>query len=297
MTYCAKHHDSCVRVLEFLKLLIQDDIDIKELDYENKFKNIEAPETFLKYIATLEMSGFDVRKIGKKYSLYKYPEEFKFTDFEINLISDIYKAFNFCCIENQKKDLDKILIKIQKMLSEELKQKLLEKLEQIIISETAKQSSNLAAQFQKYVDLSQKIKLTYEGEVMTVIPKKVEIKSNKVFLIAYNPQKAENFKFFTPKIEELEILPIRAVSLNMTTAVVFAVYGRLIVNYRLRDCERIQSLTDEEKIIINTGEDKKSLIKRLMKYGENCKILSPKFIQQKMLDEVQKIEKKLMGVG
>lgn len=296
MTYCAKHHDSCVRVLEFLKLLIQDDIDIKELDYEKKFKNIEAPETFLKYISTLEASGFDVRKIGKKYSLIKYPEEIELSDFEINLLSDIYKAFNFCCMESQKHILDEILIKIQKMLPEETKRKILAKLENIEISELAKQSSNIATQFQKYVDLSQKLKVTYNGEVMTVIPKRVEIQSNNVFLIAYNPQKAENFKFLTQKIEEIEILPIRAVSLNMTTAVVFAVYGRLIVNYRLRDCERIQSFTDEEKIIINTGEDKKSLIKRLMKYGENCKILSPKFLQKEMLDEIEKIENRLKGV-
>lgn len=33
-----------------------------------------------------------------------------------------------------------------------------------------------------------------------------------------------------------------------------------------------------------------------MKYGENCKIMSPKFMQQEMLDELQKVEDKLRGV-
>ena len=37
-------------------------------------------------------------------------------------------------------------------------------------------------------------------------------------------------------------------------------------------------------------------IKRLMKYGENCKITSPKFLQQEMLDELDKVENKLKGV-
>ena len=102
MTYVAKHHDSCVRVLEFLKLLTKEDIDIKELEYGRKFKDIEAPETFLKYISTLETSEIDVRKIGKKYSLCKFPEELELKDEEINLISIICKAFDACCLEKNR---------------------------------------------------------------------------------------------------------------------------------------------------------------------------------------------------
>ena len=296
MTYRAKHHDSCVRVLEFLKLLTKEDIDIKELEYDKKFKDIEAPETFLKYISTLEASEIDVRKIGKKYSLCKFPEEIEPDDKEIELIVTVCKAFDACCLEKERGFLDQFLSKLLKSLTLNSKQKLDLKLKSLKNSETNRKIAAIANDFQKYVDLAQKLKITYDGETSIVIPKGVEIYEDRVLLDVYNPKKAENYKFLTQNIEKIEILPIRVVPVNVTSSVVFEVYGRLIVNYRLRDGERVESFSDEKKVIINTGEDKKTLIKRLMKYGENCKITSPKFLQQEMLDELEKVENKLKGV-
>ena len=296
MTYRAKHHDSCVRVLEFLKLLTKEDIDIKELEYDKKFKDIEAPETFLKYISTLEASEIDVRKIEKKYSLCKFLEEIELDDKEIDLIVTVRKAFDACCLEKERGFLDQFLSKLLKSLTLNSKQKLDLKLKSLKNSETNRKIAAIANDFQKYVDLAQKLKITYDGETSIVIPKGVEIYEDKVLLDVYNPKKAENYKFLTHNIEKIDILPIRVVPVNVTYSVVFEVYGRLIVNYRLRDGERVESFSDEKKVIINTGEDKKALIKRLMKYGENCKITSPKFLQQEMLDELDKVENKLKGV-
>ena len=296
MTYRAKHHDSCVRVLEFLKLLTKEDIDIKELEYDKKFKDIEAPETFLKYISTLEASEIDVRKIEKKYSLCKFLEEIELDDKEIDLIVTVRKAFDACCLEKERGFLEQFLSKLLKSLTLNSKQKLDLKLKSLKNSETNRKIAAIANDFQKYVDLAQKLKITYDGETSIVIPKGVEIYEDRVLLDVYNPKKAENYKFLTQNIEKIEILPIRVVPVNVTSSVVFEVYGRLIVNYRLRDGERVESFSDEKKVIINTGEDKKALIKRLMKYGENCKITSPKFLQQEMLDELEKVENKLKGV-
>lgn len=296
MTYRAKHHDSCVRVLEFLKLLTKEDIDIKELEYDKKFKDIEAPETFLKYISTLEASEIDVRKIEKKYSLCKFLEEIELDDKEIDLIVTVRKAFDACCLEKERGFLDQFLSKLLKSLTLNSKQKLDLKLKSLKNSETNRKIAAIANDFQKYVDLAQKLKITYDGETSIVIPKGVEIYEDRVLLDVYNPKKAENYKFLTHNIEKIDILPIRVVPVNVTYSVVFEVYGRLIVNYRLRDGERVESFSDEKKVIINTGEDKKALIKRLMKYGENCKITSPKFLQQEMLDELDKVENKLKGV-
>lgn len=296
MTYRAKHHDSCVRVLEFLKLLTKEDIDIKELEYDKRFKDIEAPETFLKYISTLEASEIDVRKIEKKYSLCKFLEEIELDDKEIDLIVTVRKAFDACCLEKERGFLDQFLSKLLKSLTLNSKQKLDLKLKSLKNSETNRKIAAIANDFQKYVDLAQKLKITYDGETSIVIPKGIEIYEDRVLLDVYNPKKAENYKFLTHNIEKIEILPIRVVPVNVTSSVVFEVYGRLIVNYRLRDGERVESFSDEKKVIINTGEDKKALIKRLMKYGENCKITSPKFLQQEMLDELEKVENKLKGV-
>lgn len=296
MSYTAKHHDSCVRVLEFFKLLAKEDIDIKELDYRRlcKFKDIEAHETFLKYISTLEASDIDVKKIGKKYSLCKFLEEIKIDDCEINLLFNIYKAFDACCVEKQKDFLDELFTKIEKSLSETTKQTLNDKINQYH-NQKHSPMSKIASEFQQYVDLSQKLTITYNGESFTATPQKVEINGNNVFLFVYDSKKAENIKLTAKNIEKIEILPLKTTTTNMTTSIAFEVYDRLAINYRLRDCETVQTFDENKKLIINTGEDKKSLFKRLMKYGENCKVISPKYVEKEMLQELEKLEKKLKG--
>lgn len=296
MEYSSKHHDSCVRVLEFLKLLIKEDIDIKNIDYKKfgRLQNIEAHETFLKYICTLEASDINIQKVGKKYSLCKFLEEFDLDDNEISLLSAIYKSFETCCLEKQKDYLDSLLSKIKKSLPEQTKQKLTEKLNKYHISKKPT-TSEIASELEKYVELSQKITIKYHGETFTVTPKKVEIHGKNVYLIVYNSQKAENLKLIAKDIEKIEILPLKTTSINLTTSVAFEVYDRLAVNYRLRDCETVQAFDDNKKLIINTGEDKKSLFKRLIKYGENCKIISPKYLEKELLLELEKIENNIKG--
>lgn len=296
MEYSSKHHDSCVRVLEFLKLLIKEDIDIKNIDYKKfgRLQNIEAHETFLKYICTLEASDINIQKVGKKYSLCKFLEEFDLDDNEISLLSAIYKSFETCCLEKQKDYLNSLFSKIKKSLPEQTKQKLTEKLNKYHISKKPT-TSEIASELEKYVELSQKITIKYHCETFTATPKKVEIHGKNVYLIVYNSQKAENLKLIAKDIEKIEILPLKTTSINLTTSVAFEVYDRLAVNYRLRDCETVQAFDDNKKLIINTGEDKKSLFKRLIKYGENCKIISPKYLEKKLLLELEKIENNIKG--
>ncbi len=296
MNYTSKHHDSCVRVLELLKLLTKEDIDIKNIYYENfgKLRNIEAHATFLKYICTLEASDINIQKVGKKYSLCKFLEEFDLEDNEISLLSAIYKSFDACCLEKQKDFLENLFSKIKKSLPEKTKQKLVKNLDRY---HSAKKptSSEIASELEKYVELAQKITITYHGETFTATPKNVEIQGKNIYLIVYNAQKAENLKLIAKDIEKIEILPLKTTAINLTTSIAFEVYDRLAINYRLRDCETVQAFDANKKLIINTGEDKKSLFKRLIKYGENCKIVSPKYLEKELLLELEKIENNLKG--
>lgn len=296
MEYTSKRHNSCVRVLEFLKLLIKEDVDIKDVNYKNfgKFQNIEATETFLKYICTLEASDIKIQKIGKKYSIYKFLEEFDLNEKEISLLSVVYKAFEACCLEKQKDFLENLFSKIKKSLPDTTRQKLSEKIDKYYVSRKPT-TSEIASEFEKYVDLAQKISVTYQGETFTATPKRVEIQGKNIYLIVYNHKKAENIKLIAKEIKNIDILPLKTTSTNLTTSIVFEVYDRLAINYRLRDCETVQSFDDNKKLIINMGEDKKSLFKRLIKYGENCKIISPKYLEKEMLLELEKIEKNLKG--
>ena len=97
-------------------------------------------------------------------------------------------------------------------------------------------------------------------------------------------------RFLTDDIEMIEVLPLKVNNITITNSVVFEVYGGLVGNYRLRDCEKVQSFSDSVKVIVNSGEDKDLLLKRLMKYGENCKIISPKSFQMEFKQKIHKMK-------
>lgn len=292
-----KQHNSCVRVLEFLKLLFGEDIDIKDINRTNsrEFGDIEATETFLKYIYTLEASGLEIEKIDKKYSLCSYFSQIDLNEREIDILVEVFIRFDTCCIENQRSDFIKLKDKIVKLLSLKSRALFIKKLntKRVLICENL---SQIAENFQKYVDLQQKLNICYNGKNITVEPKKVEIENKKIYLTVYNPKKANFMKLLTENISSIEVLPLKSNILNITETIVFEVYDRLAVNYRLRENEHMQNFSDNHKTIVNCGEDKSLLLKRLLKYGENCKIISPKTFKEQYLEELEIINSRLEGV-
>ncbi|MBQ2644808.1 hypothetical protein IJG14_04450 [bacterium] len=292
-----KKSDSSVRVLEFLKLLYEDDIVLKDINLQdcNKFKNIETTETFLKYISTLEILGIDIRKIDKKYSLYSYIQNESFSDEEIDLLAELYVNFDTCCIENQRQYFDQLITNIMKLMKKSPKIKLNEKIESIKNLRQDKLSQK-AQEYQHYADIEQQIKIKYNGEDLLVLVKRAEIENNKIYIEVYNVKTHNIMRILTDSIESFEILPRKSIIYHVKSSIVFEVYDRLAVNYRLRENENVQTFTDNKKVIINYGEDKNKLIRRLLKYGENCKIISPNSFVEDYLKELNMMKEKICGV-
>ncbi len=277
-----KKHNSCVRVLEFLKILTDSDINLNNIYEKNeeKFGEIETTETFLKYINTLYISGLKIDKIGKKYRLSKSITTIDISEEELELLYKIYENFENCCIESDREELEQLYRGINKFLSEEKMIKLSEKISDIKARKSKSKIAIKAQKYQEYIELKQKLKIKYKGEEYIVEPRNVEIENGIIFFKIYCPEKAELMKLLTDEIEEIRVLPIMSREANITTTIVFEVYERLATNYRLRENEYIQSFDDKKKVIVNCGEDKKLLLNRLLKYGENCKILKPKTFQE-----------------
>ena len=90
-------------------------------------------------------------------------------------------------------------------------------------------------------------------------------------------------------IKSIKQLPVAASNVSLPTTVVFKVKNRLALNYKLKDCERLDGIkSDGSKIVVNKGEDFNILIRRLMKYGTNCELISPKFLRDEMLELINK---------
>jgi len=288
-----KKHDSCVRVLEFLKLLFQKDVDIKEINNisDKFFMTIEAPETFLKYLSTIEVSGISVLKKDKKYSLNSNFAAIALDEHEMALFAEIYKEFDNCCVENTRKDIDALTELLLKSLNRTEKTRLKKELEKVKTIHGGELSKK-ALSYQQYIDIGQKLVITYRNEQYHVEPKSVEIENKNIFMNVYNVYTMENMKLFADDIENIQIVPLKNKKTNLANTVVFEVYEGLTYNYRLRDNEKIQTFSNHNKVIINYGEDKKELIKRLLKYGENCKIIAPQPFKEEFLKELEKVELK-----
>lgn len=293
-----KKIDSCVRVLELLKMLINNDINIKDLKIldDNTFFDIEAYETLLKYVATIEFSGIKVKKIDKKYSINSTLSQFKPEKKELDILVLLYKLFDKSCVECYRDDLNKFYEKILKSLCESDRVYLNKAIEDYNFI-NASQMSQLAQKYQNLVDLGQKLKICYNDLTIVCEPRKVFLEGNNIYLTVYNIKKAEMTDILINKIQNIEILPIKNSFSNITKTVIFKVRGRLANNYRLREHEKVQDFNDEYKIIVNYGEDEQTLIRRLLRYGNNCKIISPVEFKEEFLNTLQSIKDKLLGVN
>ena len=78
-------------------------------------------------------------------------------------------------------------------------------------------------------------------------------------------------------IKEVNILPQKANNKFIPTTVLFELKSKLARKYQIRDNEQVLRINSSgDFVITNRFEDKTKLLHRLMRYGDNCKIISPK---------------------
>jgi predicted DNA-binding transcriptional regulator YafY len=90
-------------------------------------------------------------------------------------------------------------------------------------------------------------------------------------------------------IKSIRQLPNAATTVAVPMTIVFRIKGRLAKNYKMREWERLEKIeADGSRIIVNKDEDLNQLIKRLMRYGKDCEIISPKFFKEEMIELINK---------
>ena len=73
----------------------------------------------------------------------------------------------------------------------------------------------------------------------------------------------------------------------MNTTAVFKVKNRLAKTYQLKDNEASDGFDEfGNHIIVNRTGNFDSLINRLMRYGENCEVCTPKYLREQMIQTI-----------
>jgi predicted DNA-binding transcriptional regulator YafY len=289
-----KISDTSVRVLNTLKIFSKNAASIQDIinyfENSNSEKKLYTNEVILKYINTLKVFGFKFIKNKDKYVLLNSPYKFDLDENDLKAISLIENFSKLLPEENFRKYINKFLQNLEKRFSDNTK----------LIAQRVKNpiSLNLNINYEKYADQikqyekycidCQKLKIIYNASKnkqnsIIVEPHEIKYIENEIFLNVYNPILAQIQNINFNSIIKIEQLPIKTNFTKLLSSVTFKLKDRLAKGYKLHESERLLQIEKDESIIIlNQAEDRTLLLKRLMRYGEYCEVLSPKILREEM---------------
>lgn len=303
MAKLEKQFDTGFRILEILKILLNDNITkanlIEKLSCVSDVEQVYTLEAFIKYFNTIEIAGF---KLNRAKNIYKLENAFKYlklTDEEKDLLLKILSKRGLLYDEKQEDVIKQVSYRFLKYFNNDIKEDTLEK-----IFNPNKMSSN-DEELQKVLSTLNKlkndklmVKIQYESKTnknneIIVEIRKIRNENGKFSLLCYVPEKRRNKKIYLDSIVQISQLPMKTTESTSYNTIVFEVYGRLAYLYKLKESEKVINFSNNHLVISNSQEDKDVLLRRLLKYGENCKIIKPVEIQEEFIALTNEILKNL----
>lgn len=286
--------DTSIRVLETLKILYKESASIQDIiNYFEKFdpnNRIYTNEVILKYINTLKVFGFRFVKRKDKYVLLNVPCQINFDENDLKAIYLIEKFSELMPEERVKAEIDKFLQELERRFSDNtrLLSHNISKPNLINLKIDYSRYSEQIKEYEKYCIDGQRLKITYKNqnhaEISAMVePNEIKYIGDEVFLSVYNSAYAQIQDINLNSILKIEQLPLKSNPKNMLSSVTFQLKGRLAKGYKLHESEKLlQVKSDGSVIILNQKEDRILLLKRLMRYGEKCEVISPKSLREEM---------------
>ena len=305
MNKSEKNFDAGLRVLEVLKVMLNE--NLKKIELIEKLKNnsvvecVYTQEAFVKYFNTLEALGFELERVKNNYILANSLFKIDLSKEEKELLEKLILESKSLYNKNIELNVKTAVNKINKYISPKFTN---EQLSNLFDNESKFDSdvvnNNLLLSIKNMIadNLLVKIKFRKNKNLIeeTIVElKEIVEKNNKRFVLCYLPDLARNIKINIDSIIELNQLPKKSKGTTCLNSVVFELYGRLVSSYKLKPSEKVINFSNNCITVSNTAEDKDTLLRRLLKYGENCKIITPKSMQNELLDLTNEMLKNLEG--
>lgn len=289
-----KTSSTSVRVMETLKVLSKSSASIQEII--NHFEKLDpnnrvyTSEVILKYINTLKVFGYRFTKAKDKYVLLNTPSRFDFNERELKTIFLIEKFSELLPEETVKTEINKFLQGLERRFDDNTKllSNSVTRSEFLNLDFDYKKYAEKIKEYEKYCQDGQKIKITYRDhhklEISIMVePNEIKYRGTQVYLRVYNPLSAQIQDVNFNSILKVKQLPLKSNTNSMFSSMTFQLKDRLAKNYKLHEGEKLlQVKTDGSIIIMNQKEDRILLLRRLMKYGEHCEVVSPKSLREEM---------------
>lgn len=297
-----KHKKTCdtsIRVLETLKILsnnaasIQDIIRyFEKVDPNNR---VYTNEVILKYINTLKVFGFRFAKEKDKYVLLNTISQFNFNEKDLQAVSLVEKFADLLPEERIKTEINQFMQELEKRFDDNTRL-LAHSISRPDFAPMGNDYKKYSAQiklYERYCLDKQRLKITYKNQnkqetSIMVEPNEIRYLGNEVFLSVYNPVKAEIQDINLNSILNVGQLPLKSNHTNIYSSVTFRLKDRLAKAYKLHSGEELLKIeSDGSTIVLNKKEDRTLLLKRLMRYGENCELISPKNLREEIKQMVK----------
>ena len=295
-----KYNDSCIKLFEFLKMLYEGDVEFKKvLEHfsDGKYDGTSNTHVTLnKYLNALKIFGIKVKKSNGKYKMLTSPYKIKFDLDDFKSINILKEACEMLPDGSHKNNFTEFL-KALKMRYDESAQSL---------EEITDNTQNLHLDFyhaemveqmkrcETYCQENQKLEIIYsdeKGEMINLICSPLEqiYLKRKIYLNVLGNNGSRVYQIPLESIKSVKQLPSASSAQSVPMTVVYRIKNGLARNYRIREWERLDKIEgDGSHIIVNKNEDLNLLLKRVMRYGRECEILSPKFLKEEMVELINK---------
>lgn len=297
-----KINESSLKLFELLKLLYEDNadynnvIDILKDDLKTSQSTNTIQVVLNKYINTLKVFGMNIIKENKKFKLLSsvYTMKLSLDDLKsINILTSSIKDFPD---ETLKDGVYEFLKNLTFRMNKEDKKSF----------DNINQTHNYNFSF-KYLELKEQIKhcqeLCKNNQTLDVVylkdseeihtkctPKELIYDSKNVYFKLYDIDNKQNIEISLFKILRIDVRPQVAKVNEMTHTVVYKLSGRLAKTYRLKlENEQSNGIDSEGCLtVINRNEPTSKLFQRLMRYGNSCEIISPKYVREEFMNLINK---------
>ena len=281
-------------------MIYQEDVEFKKvIDHFSNGQYDGTSNTHVtlnKYLNAMKIFGIKVKKINKKYHMLSSIYKIKFNSNDIKSINLLKEAADVLP-EGKNKSCFESFIKSLEMRYDESAQSL----EQV--TNTTKnlyldfyhsEMVQQVKQCEKYCQDKQKLEIIFTNDKEEEInllcsPLETTYQKRKICLKVLGNNGSRIYEIPIENIKSIKQLPVASSAQSIPTTVVYRIKNRLARNYKLRDWERLDKIeSDGSHVIVNKNEDLNIILQRLMRYGRECEILSPKFLKEEMIERINK---------
>lgn len=296
--YTEKCNDACIKLFTFIKMLYDGDVEFKkvlELFSDGNYDGTSNTHVTLnKYLNALKIFGVKIKKSHGKYHMFSALYKLKFSLEDLKSIAILKEADNFLPNGKTKTNFDEFLRKLEMRYDESAQscEQIANNTTNLHLSFYHSEMVEQVKQCQKYCQDKQKLEIIFsneKGEEFNLIcsPLEQTYVKRKICLKVLGNSGSRVYEIPIDNIRSIKQLPVASSSASIPTTVVYKIKNRLAKNYKLRDWERLDKIdADGSQIIINKNEDLDLLLARIMRYGTECEICSPKFLREEMVEKI-----------